>query len=68
MASWVETKTLVFCSDYNVLTLFLNLQKVFRVQGAWHSPNTAPTNDYRPQSDIPYYNLKTLTEVKFRQL
>ena len=68
MASWVVTKNLVFSSGYNVPILFRNLREVFSVQEAWHSPNTAPTNEYGPQSDIPYYKLITLTEVKFRQL
>jgi hypothetical protein len=39
----------VFCSDYHVLTLFRNLQKLFifiyiiSIQGTWHSPNMSPT-------------------------
>jgi len=36
-------KNLVFCSIYNASTLFKNLQKVFNLQGVWHSPNMLPT-------------------------
>jgi hypothetical protein len=33
----------VFHSDYNVLTLFRNIQLLFNVQGSWYSQNTLPT-------------------------
>ena len=43
MESWVETKHVIFWSSFNATILFLNISKqVFRVQGAWHSPNTSP--------------------------
>jgi len=37
------------CSSWNAPTLFRNLkelQEVFKVQGAWHSPNTGSTSIY----------------------
>jgi hypothetical protein len=43
MESWVETKNVIFWSSFNATILFLNISKeVFKVQGAWHSPNTSP--------------------------
>jgi hypothetical protein len=41
MMSWTETKTLVLCSGYNVLTL--SQKEIFSLQGAWHSLITLPT-------------------------
>jgi hypothetical protein len=42
MESWVETKHVIFCSSFNATILLLNISKeVFKVQGAWHSPNTS---------------------------
>jgi len=38
----VGTNNLVFCSSYNVPTIFRNLQEVLSVEGAWYSPNTIP--------------------------
>ena len=44
MENVVRTKYLVFCSCCNAPTLFFKSTKeVFKVQGAWHSPNTLPT-------------------------
>jgi hypothetical protein len=40
MESWVGTNNLVLCSDYNMPTLFRNLQKRFL---ACHSPNMSST-------------------------
>jgi len=31
---------LIFCSCYDAHTLSRNLQEIFSVQGAWHSPST----------------------------
>jgi hypothetical protein len=44
MENVVRTKYLVFCSCCNAPTLFFKSTKeIFKVQGAWHSPNTLPT-------------------------
>ena len=47
MERWVGLKNLLFCSGYNASTLVFNSTKeVFRMQGAWNSPNTLPTIDH----------------------
>ena len=44
MESWVGTENVVFCSGYNVPTLFFkSTTEAFSMQGAWHSPNMLPT-------------------------
>jgi hypothetical protein len=54
MESLVGMKNLVFCSDYNALTLFRILQKkVFRMKGAWQSVKQVIL--YGSWSNFPYY-------------
>jgi hypothetical protein len=55
--SWVWTKYLVFCSDYNVPLFFENYKKVFSVQRAWHSPNTLPKMAHGQDFRIITWNL-----------
>lgn len=61
MESLVGMKNLVFCSDYNALTLFRILQKeVFRMQGAWQSVKQVIL--YGSWSNFPYYKPPTPIE------
>jgi len=40
----IKLKNVVFCSSYNIPTLFRNTKMYTQeVQGTWHSPNTLPT-------------------------
>ena len=61
MEDWVSMKHLVFCSGYNVPTLFLNLQKMSLVcrDRALSMTVSKQFTLYGPRPCLQYYNMTT---------